>query len=81
MNIGIDIGGNHIGMGIVSEDGEILKKEIIDYENDEVTLEIIFGAINNFLCWAILKLKSADPQSLIVVTPAFIVCKAWGTAL
>lgn len=49
INIGIDIGGNHIGIGIVSEDGEILKKEIIDYENDEVTPETIFGAINNFL--------------------------------
>lgn len=49
INIGIDIGGNHIGIGIVSSEGEILKKEIVDYENDEVTPEIIFGAINNFL--------------------------------
>ena len=26
MNIGIDIGGSHIGVGVVSPDGKILKK-------------------------------------------------------
>lgn len=49
MNIGVDIGGNHIGIGIVSEEGEIIKKEIVNYENDEVTPEMIFGSINNFI--------------------------------
>lgn len=49
INIGVDIGGNHIGIGIVTSDGEILKKEIVDYANDEVTPEIIFGALNEFL--------------------------------
>ena len=49
INIGVDIGGNHIGLGIVTSDGDILRKEIVDYDNDEVTPEIIFDAINNFL--------------------------------
>ncbi len=49
INIGVDIGGNHVGIGIVSPEGEILKKEIVNYSNDEVTPQIIFDAINNFL--------------------------------
>ena len=49
INIGVDIGGNHIGMGIITSDGDILRKEIVDYDNDEVTPEIIFDALNNFL--------------------------------
>lgn len=49
INIGVDIGGNHIGIGIVNKHGEIVKKEIIDYDNEEVTAEEIFDALNNFL--------------------------------
>ena len=49
INIGVDIGGNHIGIGIITSDGDILRKEIVDYDNNEVTPEIIFCALNNFL--------------------------------
>ena len=49
INIGIDIGGTHVGMGIVSKDGEIIKKEIVDYPNEIVSLEDIFNPINKFI--------------------------------
>lgn len=49
INIGVDIGGNHIGIGIVDEKGEILKKEITDYDNEIVKAEEIFRILNTFL--------------------------------
>lgn len=49
INIGVDIGGNHIGIGIVDEKGEILKKEITDYDNETVKAEEIFRVLNKFL--------------------------------
>ena len=49
MKIGIDIGGKHVGMGIVDEHGKILKKEIVNYEKDFVQIEDIFNPINDFL--------------------------------
>ena len=35
MNIGIDVGGSHIGLGIVNEKGEILVKAEKDYAETE----------------------------------------------
>ena len=32
INIGVDIGGNHIGIGFVDEQGNLVKKEITDYK-------------------------------------------------
>lgn len=49
INIGIDIGGKHVGMGIVDEQGNIIKKEVIDYENEMVQIEDIFDPINDFI--------------------------------
>ena len=49
INIGIDIGGNHTGIGIVDDDGSILEKEIMDYKNDEIDGKRIFQKINSFL--------------------------------
>lgn len=49
INIGIDIGGKHLGMGIVDDQGNIIKKEIIDYEREMVQLEDIFDPINSFI--------------------------------
>lgn len=49
INIGVDIGGNHIGIGIVDEQGNLIKKEITDYKNHEVTAEHILNVLNDFL--------------------------------
>ena len=49
INIGIDIGGRHIGMGVVDNQGNIIKKEIVDYENDAIQIRDIFEPINNFI--------------------------------
>lgn len=49
INIGVDIGGNHIGIGIVNNQGEIIKKEITDYDNETVKAEDIFRILNRFL--------------------------------
>ena len=49
INIGIDIGGNHVGIGVVDDSGEIIKKKIIDYNRDTITPTDIFKIINTFL--------------------------------
>ena len=49
INIGIDIGGRHVGMGIVSNEGKIIKKEIIDYKKEIIQIEDIFDPINTFV--------------------------------
>ena len=49
INIGIDIGGKHVGMGIVDAEGNIIKKEIIDYPKEMVQIEDIFDPINAFI--------------------------------
>ena len=35
INIGIDIGGRHVGMSLVDEKGKIFEKEIINYQDDK----------------------------------------------
>ena len=49
INIGVDLGGNHIGKGIIDEQNNIVKKEITDYINNEVTAEQILSVLNDFL--------------------------------
>ncbi len=49
INIGVDIGGNHIGIGIIDEKNNIVKKEITDYINHEVTASQILNVLNDFL--------------------------------
>lgn len=49
INIGIDIGGKHVGMGIVDNEGNIIKKEVIDYTSEVVKIEDIFDPINAFI--------------------------------
>lgn len=49
INIGIDIGGKHLGLGVVNNKGEIVKKAIVDYENESVKTEDIIQPINKFL--------------------------------
>ena len=48
INIGIDIGGRHVGMGIVNDEGKISKKEIINYSSKD-NIEIIFDSINEYI--------------------------------
>ena len=49
INIGIDSGGRHVGMGIVDEQGNIIKKEVVDYTKEMVEIEEIFEPINRFI--------------------------------
>lgn len=54
MKIGIDLGGSHIGIGVVNQNGEILEKREIDLKNIQVDnienfiLEYIFKSLENF---------------------------------
>lgn len=48
INIGIDIGGRHVGMGIVDDEGKISKKEIINYSSKD-DIKIIFDSINEYI--------------------------------
>ena len=46
MKIGIDVGGSHIGLGIVNENGEIVykkEKDYLFYEDD--MSEVVIGTI------------------------------------
>ena len=49
INIGIDIGGRHIGVGLVDSEGNIIKKEIYDYPKEMVQIEDVFEPINAFI--------------------------------
>lgn len=49
MHLGIDIGGNHVGIAIVDDNGKILQKHINDYKNENVAVEDIFDPINEFI--------------------------------
>lgn len=54
MRIGIDLGGSHIGIGVVNEEGKIIEKQEIDlnYEQNpnmsEFIIEYILKSINSF---------------------------------
>ncbi len=49
INIGIDIGGKHVGMGVVDEHGNIFKKVVLDYPKEMVEIEDIFEPINRYV--------------------------------
>ncbi len=49
INIGIDIGGKHIGMGLVDDDGNIIVREDIYYGDKEIDLDKAFEKINKFI--------------------------------
>lgn len=49
INIGIDIGGSHVGIGLVNEDGEISAKKDLYYENRNFNLDKTFDFINDFI--------------------------------
>ncbi len=45
---GIDIGGRHIGMALVEENGKIIEKEIVNYKEDK-TEKFILEKINSYV--------------------------------
>lgn len=49
INIGIDVGGTHVGMGLVSDDGIILKRRNIFYDELTFDAESVFEQINEFV--------------------------------
>ncbi len=49
MQLGIDIGGSHVGIGVVDEKGNILKKQIMDYDGSDISADDIFEFINEFI--------------------------------
>lgn len=49
INIGIDVGGTHVGMGLVSDDGTILKRRNIFYDELTFDAESVFEQINEFV--------------------------------
>lgn len=49
INIGIDIGGNHTGIGIVNENGQIIQSDILNYNNHAIEVNAIFEFINQFI--------------------------------
>ena len=48
MKIGIDLGGSHIGMGLVNEEGKILEKYEVDLKKKEICN--IQEFIINYIC-------------------------------
>ncbi len=65
MHIGVDIGGNHVGIGIVNENGVIKEKQIFNYANDEVTVDDILNPVKSF----IKNKKSAGIKSIGIGIP------------
>lgn len=49
INIGIDIGGKHIGMGLVNEDGKIVARKYLYYEKENFDIISSFEMINDFI--------------------------------
>lgn len=48
INIGIDIGGRHIGMALIDEKGKVHNKVIVDYPNDK-SAKYILSQINDYV--------------------------------
>lgn len=65
LHIGVDIGGNHVGIGIVNENGVIKEKQIFNYANDEVTVDDILNPVKSF----IKNKKSAGIKSIGIGIP------------
>ena len=48
INIGIDIGGRHVGMALIDEKGKVHNKEIVNFAKDN-SLEYIISEINKYV--------------------------------
>lgn len=49
INIGIDIGGSHVGMGLVDEEGNIKDSKYIFYTRETFSIDKVFTSINDFI--------------------------------
>lgn len=49
INIGIDIGGSHVGMGLINDEGEIKARKDLYYESANFDIESSFEIINEFI--------------------------------
>ena len=47
MKVGVDLGGSHIGMGIIDDNGRILEKKEIELYNIQNMQEFIIDSISN----------------------------------
>ena len=65
MKIGIDVGGSHIGLGLVNKEGELILKKEKDYEKIEkdmscIVLETIVSLIREILKENSIKKENID---------------------
>ena len=75
MKIGIDIGGSHIGLGIIDENGKLVyksEKDYLFYEKDmsEVVIETIVLLIKNALIES--KIDKKDIESVGIAVPGTV---------
>lgn len=49
IRIGIDIGGKHVGMGLVDENGEIVVRKYLYHDENSFNIQKTFNAINDFI--------------------------------
>jgi glucokinase len=62
LNIGIDIGGRHVGMGVVDEKGNIINKSIVELD-ENIDIEYIFASINKYIS------ENSDVKSIGIGVP------------
>lgn len=49
INIGIDIGGSHVGIGLINDDGEFEARKDLYYDKGRFNVEQSFEVINEFI--------------------------------
>ena len=57
MKVGVDLGGSHIGMGIIDDNGRILEKKEIELYNIQNMQEFIIDSISNEIDYYIKKYR------------------------
>ena len=62
MKIGIDIGGSHIGIGLVKDNGKLLSQKSIDIDISKFDTEI---KVKNFILESIYKMISGLLKNII----------------
>ena len=75
MKIGIDIGGSHIGVGLVNNTGDILaKKELNLVEEDKIDANNKIISYINKLIGKVLETKDAKIEDIELIGIAFSRC-------
>lgn len=60
MKVGVDLGGSHIGMGIIDDNGRILEKKEIELYNIQNMQEFIIDSISNEIDYYIKKYNDIE---------------------